>query len=919
MTKTKAKAKKAKTKIGSRRVDNGERSARYSPLEDYFQFASMLQVKIGGRNVGAYVLKKGENNFKVRFGWECQGIHSTLRVEQIDPVFDALEIGLKDTPHNEELTIHLGSFTTDKARQQQLGELMQKAPGDELRYLAMGERVRVKELNDAGIRKPKFLRLYATYTHEPDTAGAADQLEKVLARIERLWKGFTGELAEVQHTRTERLLYNAFTEGYEIWEQLLSNKMGLSVRSLCVEELWTHLWERFNDTPPKPVPQLLVLDEDGLREEVHSQLHPTTLLLESEDSVPVPDRQWVHLKDDYIGVLTFVDKPGGWSCKESQMQYLWDVIAREKVYDTEIFCQVMRANENLVKTNMQRLTKQANTATAIASNSGSFDVKAMLNIEKGIAAQREIFEGAVPLHVAVAFLVYRPNRARLDEACRYIQSLFMRPAWVCRETEYPWRIWLQTIPICWERLLTTPFNRRQVYLSGEVPGLMPLVRTRSADRSGFELIAEAGGTPIFLDLYQSHRNLGVFGTTRSGKSVLASGILTQGLARGLPVVALDFPKPDGTGTFDEYTRFLGENGSYFDIARESSNLFELPNLSGLDPKLQSERFEDYKDFLTEALMGMVLGSRRGGASDRTLNDTVRSVLSLAMDAFFGDDQIRDRYARAFVAGFGAAEWQSIPTLKDFLGFCSLERLRLSSSATEIKAGLEQVKLRLRFWLSSRVGKAIGNPSTFRADAQLLVFALRNLSNDDDAAILALCAYSAALRRALASPASIFFIDEASILFEYDAIANLIARLCANGAKAGVRVIISAQDPDTIARSASAAKILQNLSTRLVGRIQPTAIDSFASILKYPRDIITVNATEGFFPKKEGIYSRWLLDDNGAYTFCRFYPSYPLLAAVANNPHEQSARVAALERYPAREKLVALTEFSKELVASIRAS
>jgi hypothetical protein len=383
----------------------------------------------------------------------------------------------------------------------------------------------------------------------------------------------------------------------------------------------------------------------------------------------------------------------------------------------------------------------------------------------------------------------------------------------------------------------------------------------------------------------------------------------------MPVVAMDYPKPDGSSTFTDYTQFMSSDGAYFDIGRQSSNLFELPNLARLDPKLQQERFEDYKDFLQTALLAMIVGSKRGesGVQERMMSDTVRSILALAIKAFFSDDQIRDRYAAAFTCGFGSPEWQNMPTLTDFLSYCSHERLRLEALTGETKACLEQVKLRLRFWLSSRVGKAISQPSTFNSDARLLIFALRNLSNDEDAAILSLSAYSAALRRALAARASVFFIDESPILFEYDSIAVLVGRLCANGAKAGIRVILSAQDPDTIAASPSGAKIFQNLTTRLIGRIQPSAVDSFVQILKYPREIIGRNATESFFPKKSGFYSQWLLDDNGIFTFCRYYPAFNLLAAVANNPDEQAQRTAAMQQH--RDKFVGLTEFSKQLVAN----
>ncbi|BAY64769.1 hypothetical protein NIES22_48690 [Calothrix brevissima NIES-22] len=885
----------------------------------------MLRVSFNRRDVGAYILTKGnqKDRFCFVFGFECRGIHSTLRSEQINTIFDNIEAGLKDIPSGEKMTLHLGSFIDDKERQKELAELARNTSSRDIKYLLMAERARTKELTNSGIRKPKFLRIYVTYTVEPNASNADDLIEKFLARGEAWWLKFKGDIAEVENQRLETVITNAYKQGFSRWEQLLSNKMGLDIKPLTAKQLWGEIWRRFNDTPPIEIPQLLTLDETGLHEQAYSELpstkllveniHSTTLLMES--GVPCADRRWVNVNNSYIGALTFLEKPGGWSNKSSQLRYLWELLSRETVVDTEIFCQLTAANPALVKTTLQRVLKQSNmTALMAQEKSRTIDVNAQLKLKKSVAAQEQLYEGAIPIYTGIAIFVHRPTVEQLDEATRYIENCFQRPARVIRETEYTWKIWLQSLPIVWEGLLVKPFNRRQLYLTSEVPGLMPLVLTRQGDSQGFELIASEGGTPVHLDLFTQHKNLALFATTRAGKSVLVSGILTQALAHDIPVVALDFPKPDGTSTFTDYTEFMERNGAYFDISKQSNNLFEQPDLRALTAEEQKDRMLDYTAFLESALMTMVLGS---SIENPLLAQTVRSIINLALSAFFSDRGIKQRYQEAMAGGFGSLAWQKTPTLKDFLYFCSPEHLQLDSLSSRVEDALSQIQLRLRFWLSSRVGQAISSPSSFRTDAKLLVFALRNLSDSEDAAVLSLSAYSAALRRALSSPASIFFIDEAPILFEFDQIANLVGRICANGAKAGIRVILSAQDPDTIAKSTASAKILQNLTTRLIGRIQPVAVDSFVNILKYPKEIIARNASESFFPRKEGIYSQWLLDDNGIYTFCRYYPGYEQLAVVANNPHEQSARQQSMQRH--RDKYEAISVFARQLVASLRGS
>ena len=504
----------------------------------------------------------------------------------------------------------------------------------------------------------------------------------------------------------------------------------------------------------------------------------------------------------------------------------------------------------------------------------------------------------------------------MDEACRQIENYFLRPAWVVRETAIAWKIWLQTLPIVQEKLLAVPFNRRHVYLSKELPGLIPLVTTLSPDRDGLELIGEDGGTPVYVDLFKPEgKHLGVFGTTRSGKSVLVSGILTHALARNVPVVALDYPKPDGTSTFTDYTNFVEDLGAYFDVGAEAVNLFERPDLSALPPEEQVRRFEDYKDFLSGCLVAMVSGTN----TDETLKTTIRTVLYCILNRFFSDSTILERYERAEREGFGSVDWQEIPTLRDYLTFCTLDEigklLQLEEGVNwnQVPKALEQIRLRLTYWANSRVGKAISAPSTVPADAMLMVFALRQVSQSEDAAILSLVAYAAALRRAMASPMSIFFIDESPILFQFPDIAQLVAMLCANGAKAGIRVIITAQDPNTIAATRVASQIFQNLSTRLIGRIQRTATPSFQEIFGYPLEIIS--QCERFLPNKQGVFTQWLLDDNGTFTFCRYYPAYVQLGVVANNPDEQAIRAEYLKRYA--DKYEAIAFFSQLLVRSLR--
>ena len=944
--------KTTKTRIGTKTIT-------LKPFEDMVHYQTMVEFQRRGLTVGAWLLKKSaQSPYLLTFGFECPGIHSFLSSDKLAQVFDRLEAGVKDFPPHERVTFHLGAYKSDRQRQEHLQQLTDQAPADELRFLLLGERQRVRQLSAEGLREPKTLHIFVTYRshhHSPHT----DWLDRMAARLAALWGQLSGQGKHRRQASLRNTLRRGWGDGFVHWKQVLETKLEFRVRPLSAQEMWNYLWGRFNASDPIAVPQKLLVTEKGLQEEIHSPRHGATLLL--ADGEPRLDRQWVRLPSgQYLGVLAFWDKPGGWRDKQHQLHYLWEVVARDLVTDTEIITQVVPADTELVKLSTRTLTKQSHGQAKRREKFNEIDVGAALKAKGGVEAQERLLSGEVPFHTAVLFLVRRNQLEDLEEACRYIENCFHRPAWVVRERQMAWKLWLQSLPIVDENLLAMPFiQRRQLYLSSELPGLLPLVKTHSRDQEGLELIGEDGGTPLFIDLFSTgndkHRHLGIFGTTRSGKSVLVAGILTQALARDIPAVAIDYPKPDGTSTYTTYTWFMAERGAYFDVGKESVNLFDRPNLSRLSPEVREERFEDYKDFLCSCLQVMVVGE----SEDLLLNQTVRTILYQTLNRFFGDQTITQLYQAAEEGGLHSPDWRQMPTLVDFLAYFRqlvaedfFENLRPTSlragrdrrerkergergdggatsldsphsphlppsptgATSVLNRALEQVGLRLQYWTESRVGRAISSPSSVETSAALMVMALRQISENEDAAVLSLVAYAAALRRAMAYPVSLFFIDESPILFKFPSVVSLVASIISNGAKSGVRVILSAQDPNTIFNSRHGQQIFQNINTKLIGRIQPTATPSFVEILGYHPELVSRCAN--FFPKRLGLfYTNWLLDDNGTLTFCRFYVPPVLLALVANNTDEQGWRERFLAAFP--DKYEAISQFAQALSQSIQ--
>jgi hypothetical protein len=906
-----------KKKIAKQTIRNGHNAKMtLTPFERDVQFNSFVEFNLDGRKIGAYLCRKKENSYKLTFVFNCKGINPTITDLELDDVFDRLEGGFKDIPDQETLTIHLTSFAEDIERQLELNDIIQnvkdnkhpnKANTQVLTGLLFSEKERIKNLRTSGLRKPKTLRLFCSYTFEP-TEGETDLVEKVINNILKFFrKNVTGEYGYRRYKELNDFFATAYRDGFKQWERVLSSKMGLAIEPLAADEIWQDLWKRFNKTSAIPVPHVLLYDGEGITEEKGRDLSTVSLLLGDELAVPIASRNYVYCNGKFQGTLLLAEKHEGWSDKSSQLRSIWSLINEPEVNDTEVFAQILKGNQRALQEKLSILTKQSiSKAADAANNAGTVNVKATVDADRAVEAQQMLYEGNVPLRMCTAFIVHRSEAQELEDACNNLAAKLMRPAWLLREVDYAWTPWLQTFPgLVWDKLYSQPYDRRFNCLTSEVSGFIPIVKPTSPDDTGFELIASEGNQPIFLDVYSTVKHLGAFATTRAGKSVLVSGILTHALAAGMPVSILDYPRADGTGTFSEYVPLLG--GSYFNIATECLNLFELPNLKQFDVKAQEDKLADFQDSILEILLTIILGSKSDGQNQQE----VRSILVLAMSAFFGDIQIQRRYSAASTDGFGSIAWKNIPTIRDYLKFCALGRLPMSSPTPKLLEAIETINLRLTSFIETKIGRALSSPSTFKCDAQLFAIALANLGNQEDALIIAMSANLLLLRRSLGFKRSLIFVDEVSILCGFDAISEQIGKFCANGAKDGIGMVIAGQEVGSIAKSKGGDKILATLALTLIGRIKPEAVDGFVQHLKLPKDMVSRCAGEAFYPKKDGFYSQWLLFDGVNYTPCRYYPGFLQLAAVANNPPETAIRLKHMKA--TRNPVKALIATANELL------
>jgi hypothetical protein len=688
--------------------------------------------------------------------------------------------------------------------------------------------------------------------------------------------------------------------------------------------MWEHLWRQVNgyDREPAPLPQVVNFTPDGLTEQVYSQKHMATLVA---DHIPDLHRDHVRIGLDYVGMLSFWEKPAGWNSRKDQLHYLWNAIGREQVTNTEIFVEFVPGNAKRVARGIAEYTRQQKGAKKEAEGKNKSSAIQGYHTEQAEKAQIALKKGEVPIYVGVLFLVRRSNLTDLRDACNQLRMCFPRPAFVAREEQIAWKLWVQTLIGVDERLNGGILvGNRPMYLSGEAMGFLPIVQTITNDRQGVEFLADDASSPVCIDLSSphafNHRHMAIFGTTRAGKSVVLAAIILQSIVDRVPVVMIDYPNADGRSTFYELCQFHHELAVYIDVRRNSLNLFDRPDLSGFSDEVARERFADYQKHVVNVLTAIVT---KGQITEDA--PVIRNLLTLALDEFYQDPATLDRFREAEEAGFGSEGWQKMPNLQTFADFFSglvkrnhFEALWSHGNSATIQISrmpdlLDRINLGFLAILKSPIAECIAKPTSIQTDRLLTVFAMTGV-NEEDVAVLSLVAYAKSIAQTLIYPRTLFVIDESPILFRYEALVNVVAALVSNGAKAGIRVILSAQDVATIGDSKYGSQILNNINTHLIGRVQESAPKSFEKYLGFPTSM--VNVCCGFMPNPIYVYTNWLIYDVSRYVFVRYYSPPILLALVANNSEEVKARERFIAHFDG-DYFEAIAAFSEVLVASYR--
>ncbi|MGF1487576.1 MAG: hypothetical protein ACFBSE_10850 [Prochloraceae cyanobacterium] len=879
-----------------------------NPIEKEWRLVSYGKIDLGYQ-CGYYLLADERwQKWQLITGWKTPGLDPAMGLATAREYQDRLNEGLKILPSRCALRWDYICNNDDNKNEEYGQTRLGKALRDDADKL-------IESLSKSGNRRKIGLKIYSRYwfdSHEINHTGNTDWLNKIIDYCLLMW---TARAEKIDYKKVKKIIRKGYVQGFLVIQKILSETMRLPITPLSWQELYVSDYGELHQKKPLSMPHLLVSDRSGTRTVVDKfeRRHITSILAASErgkSCLPQGFDASVYLpaKKKYVGYLQ-IKAPGSIADAKSQLRYLFKAMAADsRLSDFKIITEVVRDNQKARRFQLERLSRNNIEKSAKAAKSMTVDVGSTNKAKHAIAARDALEEGeSIVMRTACAIALYRNSKRELAEDFEVIVKRLSNAE--CERCDFAAEyIWLTTLPWSWHDLFTRPIPRLNSLLSIEAIGLMPSVIPRTLDKTGIEFIATEGFTPVNLDIIRGLQNLLIIATTRGGKSVLIGLIILKNFFNSIPTYVLDFPRPtDGSSTFSDATDLLKEltgDAFYFNTAKSSSNLIQIPDLTGLDN--YEERWSSIVEFQVSSIISLIMGDIQNDEKE----EDVKSLIIDSYNAFLARDDIQLRHEKANRSRRGEADYENVPTLHDYLPhfeawFSQYLASKKVNDPEAIKAGNFIIR-QLKSILISPIGKTIAQPTSFDGDPNLLVFALKNVSKNREAKILILSAYSALLRKAISAPLSCLIIDETPILWEFPSIVSIVERTTSNGLKWGCRVIISAQSSDKIYRSEKGPQILQTIQTKIVGYITSEAVETISSQLKIEKEKLEPYVERP--PSKTDFCSYWHIKRDKMAIDTRFYTPDLVLAIFANNPDEQAARERIMSEY--EDPISGLTVFGR---------
>lgn len=894
-----------------------------------FGLKATVDYNVFGKKIGALYLKphQGQDPTFV-FGFDVQGTHVYDLARTIESFYDNWRSGLKCAfPKHISWKIHVGYRKCSARKTEELTEVALNCPHPTLAHLTCDQIVTIQELTRQGDRCDRFTHLYVYYWGNRDRlkGQAEGALEASIKEVSDVVYGikaqFTGKKQQTEARRAEEEYTSAYYQGFQFTSDHLTSTLGLPVEPMDHDTLWSNLRARFSGHDAGPSPHVVhcKINRQGifLNEDYEPSPHICNALVKdgqinlNESGVSI--KRWNAEEDkfetDYIGLLAATQKFEGWPHGYGQLKGLHDPFTDPKVEGVEFFVDISSSSAKVQKANAQEAHRRAVTKASKAAETKEFSAAANRALQESEQILADYDSGDTTLRISFAALVHSSSINELDMKCQSFQNLFKLTP-LQREFTATGRVWLQTLPCMPEHLLnlkilvmgfgapmpSVKLSHRLTYNTEQAMGIFPMTRTVAHDRSGIEMIA-TDKQFVNIDLFSATatKHWAALAEQRKGKSVVAQVISDRAISQRQPVTWIDIPPENNSPLKNRCDLF---DGSHIDIKEQSLNFLGITSAlllqsSPLSTKVRASRFKLLQTGWLSLLMTL------GGPPKEKIHlaQVTRTILETAIDLFVNDHNIQSRYVSALKAGFGSREWHGdpdnygrggMPTLCDFYEFLQPYRLQEAlhsmDGVTREALDLLLVRLAKKADPSTSMGAAISRPSTVDVEKSFLtVFSLSGVEfGTEDALAYCAAAYTSAMQKSLSHPISHLIFEEAHKVADEPGVLQMMSDSITMLGKSGVRTGIVTNSFAAVAKSKAGQNLIDNLTTKFIGKIQPGSAQNLSKLLQIPIELMKICSNDNFNPIRKAGCSQWLVFDGGKHTIARLHPGWMSLALGLSN-------------------------------------